>query len=377
MLFEQEANKIWNKAMANNWCLVLNRLPGTDVPELMIQFDSDCRIIHYEHEINNSSGFLMAPFNHLSSNGTLLVQPNLVFSGWELNEIWSQNNQDKQRFISANSMPSISHYAASYHLPETKKEKYLKQLYALIGQMKTNAIGKIVLSRIIKKNITQPLNIGKLFIDLCAAYPNAYVCMAAIPAIGTWIGASPELLVDIDNNKLHTVALAGTQKKPRNPFKTRWGAKERDEQLWVTDYIVEKFNELGIGNFMLNGPFTATAGDIAHLKTTFEVDVPDNFNLGQMLNRFHPTPAVCGRPKGKALQVISEAEPHERAYYCGFWGQLNKDGKTSLFVNLRTMVLDAQHANLFVGGGITAQSVPEDEWEETALKGKVLLNYLT
>ncbi len=90
----------------------------------------------------------------------------------------------------------------------------------------------------------------------------------------------------------------------------------------------------------------------------------------------HPTPAVCGIPLDSAKQFIKQTEGYDRKYYTGFLGPCNVNGKTNLFVNLRCAELFANNINLYIGGGITKDSIPEKEWEETELKSKTLLSVL-
>ena len=111
----------------------------------------------------------------------------------------------------------------------------------------------------------------------------------------------------------------------------------------------------------------------------------------------HPTPAVCGYPKQKAKDFILQNETYSRAYYTGFLGELNlKQSKTrntnrrnvennayatvktysNFYVNLRCMQFKDDKALIYVGGGITKDSVAENEWEETLNKTKTIGNVL-
>ena len=87
----------------------------------------------------------------------------------------------------------------------------------------------------------------------------------------------------------------------------------------------------------------------------------------------HPTPAVCGWPAAEALDLIRVTEEYPRSFYSGYLGPVNMERKTSLFVNLRCMQVGEQEAALYAGGGITINSVPEAEWEETTIKSRTLL----
>ena len=95
-----------------------------------------------------------------------------------------------------------------------------------------------------------------------------------------------------------------------------------------------------------------------------------------MVGQLHPTPAVCGLPKKRAMQIITEIEKRDRGYYAGFLGPLQASGAFDLFVNLRTMEVFDDALRLYVGGGITPLSDPETEWQETCQKADTLLNLI-
>ena len=113
------------------------------------------------------------------------------------------------------------------------------------------------------------------------------------------------------------------------------------------------------------------------MNTTFripETSVGDK--LGELIKRLHPTPAVCGLSKIDAYNLIERAEIHDRRYYTGYLGPWGLDNKKQLFVNLRCAEINDKHMYLYVGGGLTGDSVPEKEWEETLQKAKTLMSVI-
>ena len=97
--------------------------------------------------------------------------------------------------------------------------------------------------------------------------------------------------------------------------------------------------------------------------------------MRDVLNAIHPTPAVGGNPLNASLDLIRNLEAHKRSFYCGYLG-LEQSDQSSYFVNLRCMQVHSDGCTLYAGGGITAESDPEKEWEETTAKlavvGKIL-----
>ena len=150
-----------------------------------------------------------------------------------------------------------------------------------------------------------------------------------------------------------------------------------EEQRLVTNYIIEVFKRFDIRNFQIEGPQTIQAGNAYHLSTKFSFNKSDIINnIGAFIENFHPTPAVCGLPKEKALELILKTEKHNREYYSGFCGPMNMEGKTDLYVNLRRMKILNDKLALYVGGGLTGKSLPKKEWEETELKSRTLLSLI-
>ena len=184
------------------------------------------------------------------------------------------------------------------------------------------------------------------------------------------MGATPEKLVTLQNGKFHTTALASTQtyKDNLNPV---WGNKEKKEHQYVVDYIVSQIkdqqNGIILKNFTVSDTYTVKAGNLLHLKADI-IGVIGDFELKKLLDTLHPTPAVCGLPKESSKSFILANENYDRTYYTGFLGEINVDLETALYVNLRCVEIVGTTAIIYVGGGITLESIPENEWSETSNK---------
>lgn len=240
---------------------------------------------------------------------------------------------------------------------------------------------KIVPSRIKQVSLSPSFDIADAFVRLESAYPNALVSFVYTPKHGAWLGASPETLVSVEKNIFRTVALAGTQAYHTgiNLKNVAWTQKEIEEQALVSRYIINCFKKIRLREFEEHGPKTAIAGNIMHLKTDFSVDMKaTNFpQLGSvMLRLLHPTSAVCGTPLEAARKFLLEHEGYPREFYSGFLGPVNINEASHLFVNLRCMQLFAGEAWLYAGAGVTADSIPEKEWEETEMKMNTLLDVI-
>ena len=249
---------------------------------------------------------------------------------------------------------------------EEGKEEYLKGLQQCLHKLHTGVLEKVVFSRRVSlKAQAHPL---ELFMKAQSKYESAFCYWFHHPKAGCWLGASPEILVKSNGEELQTFSLAGTQKANGEEAPV-WMAKEKREQGLVTQYIQELL-EGKVDDLQLEGPFDARAGQLWHLKTV--VRAKTRLKAVDIAKSLHPSPAVCGLPKDKAKAFLKEVEGYDRGYYTGYLGPVKK-ASADLFVNLRCLEWKPDEVRIYVGGGITSESIPEKEWEETCHKMNTML----
>jgi isochorismate synthase len=263
------------------------------------------------------------------------------------------------------------------HWDETAKNKFESLVNKALGEINSNTFEKVVLSR--KEVLELPnFTFEKVLSSLILKYPNSFRYCFFHPEIGLWMGASPEQLLNFNQNKAQTVSLAGTQLNSDNQ-NFIWGEKEIIEQKTVTKYIVDALKSCG-AEVVKSEPYTFQAGSIVHIKTDIEAQFESEVNVLNLLELLHPTPAVCGFPKNEALEFISATEGYDREFYAGYLGEWNQDGNFDLYVNLRCMKLEITEghakAKLFIGCGINSGSQPENEFFETVNKSQTLKSIL-
>ena len=250
---------------------------------------------------------------------------------------------------------------------------YMKTVTDFIEKLKQNHISKLVISRIQPVKLPSHKSWGDVYLDLCARYPDAFVYCLSDGDQQQWMGASPELLLHVMDGQAETMALASTQAVDgRQADEMQWGEKEIDEHAYVIWHIREQLRSLGIVEIEESEVYTALVGPVAHLKADFNFRLPAAVNVDMLAKAIHPTPAVCGVPTNEAKQLIQQAEPHRRLYYTGFLGMRYDAHNADYYVNLRCMQVKGNTAYLYVGGGVTAASDAQKEWEETVLKTSVL-----
>jgi len=245
------------------------------------------------------------------------------------------------------------------------KQEYLEKAEGFKNEIIEKGLQKAIFSRVKEVEFTNQ-NYVYFFERLCQKYPNAFVYLISSELFGTWIGATPEVLLKTNENQAYTTALAGTKKD----LSIDWTNKEVEEQAYVTQQILTVADKFKLNHLNCSETYTYQAGPVYHLKSDINFDF-EKEEILNLISDLHPTPAVAGLPLENALQLIHKTEPHKRLFYTGFLGELQK-AKSTLFVNLRCAQLIENKAFLYLGGGFTKESDILSEWEETENKGKTL-----
>lgn len=355
---------------SKNLPFVVYRKPDASITKTLLQNTSEL----FTTEDFKSSGFVFAPFDNSVQTVLIPLEHSETFSC----ELQTSQIPDLKQDINTSSAED--------------KDSHLKLVQQGLIAIRENHLQKVVLSRCesINITITKPFSVFKRLIK---NYPNAFVYCWYHPKIGLWLGATPETLANVEGKRFKTMALAGTQLY-QNSLEITWKNKEKEEQKFVTDFIVDALND-SIDNLSVSEPKTIKAGSLLHLQSNISGVL--NNDLHTVLNKLHPTPAVCGLPLKTAREFILENELYNREYYTGFLGELNMKETTSrnmnrrnvennayssiktvshLFVNLRCMQIKNQQALIYVGGGITKDSSPQLEWEETVSKSTIMKRVL-
>lgn len=297
-------------------------------------------------------GFKIVPFDISSNHSSKIIYKQMNASGL-LTEY-----PKKGDFL----LPGISKDSTSH-------SEYMQSIGLCIEELQAKNLYKVVLSKV----ITKTHNIqswGKFFNKLCDSYPDAFKFIFYSEETGAWTGASPEILGSYDNSTFTTMALAGTRKCGTPGY---WPGKDIREQEYVAHYIADTIRRMGL-DFTMSGRFTKQAGGVEHLCNLFSLQCTPR-QAQDLIEELHPTPALAGLPKQKAIELIHKSERHDREYYGGYIGPFSSD-EFHNFVNLRSMKFDSGDCRIFVGGGIVSDSVPESEWLETEAKSKTLLSLL-
>lgn len=330
-----------------------------------------------------NSDVIIGMFQH---NDTLFnvedfSEKGFVFASFDGSSVHLIPENESEIFAIISETTAVNDFEKKWEFQDDSDKEDFERIVAKgINAINNQEFKKVVLSR------KEVIDLGEF--DLVAAfeklvqlYPAAFTYCFFHPKVGLWMGATPEQLVRANVNVFETMALAGTQ-KDTGSNEIIWGQKEKEEQQFVTDYIVDQLKEATL-EISVTEPYSLKAGSIWHLKTDIWGVLNAGFNLKQIVSLLHPTPAVCGLPKEASKAFILANENYNRTFYTGFLGELNTSFavdsvSSTLFVNLRCMEIEMDFhsktakANLFMGCGITKDSIPEKEWEESVNKSMTM-----
>ena len=210
-----------------------------------------------------------------------------------------------------------------------------------------------------------------------APAPHAAMIVAA-DGEGALVGNSPErfLAVSVDG-AIETRPIKGTRSRGETPEADRAAAaaleasaKDRAEHVMIVD--LER-NDLGrvcrTGSVQVASLARVVAlPTVFHLVSTVQGRLRPDVGLAALLEATFPGGSITGAPKRRAMQIIDELEPVARGPYTGATGWLGVAGDLDLAVAIRTALVSGGRLSLSLGGGIVADSTPEDEWAETEVK---------
>lgn len=398
---DQALQCFYRAAIVNDLPIAIWRFPHRSEKQAMIDFSGKIKLVEIDFQ-GLPTGFLIVPFHSARRHICNYVRADILLEGSKY--LIRESSAREHPAVQANRArveKILLQYGGAKGNSKNRnqrfwfegsgeasggkspgKEEYCTLVKKSLADITAGKLEKVVLSRAIEVDLQKSFDPLLLFNTLCDVYSNAFVSLIALPGIGTWLGATPELLFRLSDNSLTTAALAGTRpvSSKNQSWQGKWGEKEIVEQAIVSEFIRRCFAEHGISDFSEERTESVRIGDLLHLQTLFSLQnvASHGSNIPEKLLRaLHPTPAVCGVPQREAMAFIEKEEAHDRGFYAGYLGPVNLADETCLYVNLRCMQLRTNTAILYAGGGITIDSDPEQEWLETELKFDALRKFLS
>ncbi len=366
-----QLQKLQQICLKQNIPFVSYRLPLETEIISLVQLHSIPEKLGSLQNLDKRTGFIIAPFDVNENLETCFLEPDCVCFSDNIEDIYLKKLSENTRFLHLGKT-TIDGMQTTLHSEFTGNVKLA------VDAMKVGKFNKVVLSKIRIENLHPDFSAPDLFLKLCFNYPHAFVYLIQLPGVGCWMGATPEPLLVIEDERVKTVSLAGTQIATNEPIESyQWSSKEMEEQGIVTGFVDNLLHSLNIQQICKSGPQNYQAANLIHLKTAFEFPQSELKNrFSDLLKALHPTPSVGGLPKAEAREFILANEKHDRSYYTGFLGPVNIENKTNIFVNLRCLQVYDKQFVLYSGAGITTSSVAENEWTETDNKMMTMMNVM-
>jgi anthranilate synthase component 1 len=196
------------------------------------------------------------------------------------------------------------------------------------------------------------------------------------------VGSSPEVLVRLEGDDVEVRPIAGTRKRGQNEEEDQNLEKDllQDEKELAEHIMLVDLgrNDLGrvaqVHSVEVNEKFTIERySHVMHIVSNVRGKLKEGLDCFDVLKAAFPAGTVSGAPKIRAMEIIDELEPTRRGIYAGAVGYISFSGNMDTAIAIRTLVVKDQVGYLGVGAGIVADSVPENEFEETMSKGKAML----
>lgn len=256
--------------------------------------------------------------------------------------------------------------------------RWLAAVAETAAAVRSRVLEKAVLARCVRIAASRRFDVGAALRYLLAHYPACYL-FAVARGGDCFLGATPERIVRKTGGLVHVACLAGSVRRGATPAEDeelgRWllsDAKNAAEHRIVLRAIIEALAPACV-EVSVGGTELRRLANVQHLYTPVTAQAAHGVDVLELTARVHPTPALAGYPREAALAWIREREGWARGWYAGPVGWMDWAGDGEFAAGLRSALVRGEEAWLFAGCGIMGDSVPESEYEESALKLRPML----
>jgi para-aminobenzoate synthetase component 1 len=268
----------------------------------------------------------------------------------------------KQDFPESDSKLTIGNWKSSF-----SKSEYCQYVEQIREQIAAGDFYQVNACRILSSEITSGDSLSNLFNQILGENPAPYAAYLNLPGIEI-ASASPERVLSMAGSRIGTRPLQGTSTTEFFPD------KDRAENLMIVDLMrndLSQFCKPGSVKTPRLLDVESHPG-LYHLVSDIEGEIAEGYSIGELLSLLMPPGSVSGAPKSSAVKMIKSYEGN-RGPYCGVLGWV-EDGRAEIAVGIRTFWRTGAEVKFGTGAGITWDSVPEAEWEETELKARKLIS---
>ena len=274
-------------------------------------------------------------------------------------------------------------------------DDWLQLSQQALSEINSGHFEKLVISRKVSWPLATAIDTGMLLEKLKQHYPSCTLLQYR-HADTTIIAASPENLLTLQHPFIQSNAIGGTvlRKTPQTLHKdcvvpsqlghsllstgndSTANRKLLKEHFIIAQDIYQRLDPLCQSLKMPVSPVLMKLHNLYHLETPIQGRLMSHYDIFDVINSLHPTPAVAGFPVDTSRQWVVENENYHRGWYTGAFGWLDGQKNGEFSVLLRCALVKDNEINLFAGAGLVAESDPELEWYETETKIQTILEML-
>lgn len=266
----------------------------------------------------------------------------------------------------ADEIPTSNRTLPEGHIISDGAAAWASVMSAALDSIERGEIEKVVIARQVDIEFEPDVPIELVMDRLLGAEPDCYIFH-----VDGLVGASPELLVSLQDGRISSLALAGTASEAEN-----LASDKMDREHTIASSSVEEGIKAHTTSLDVQERTVLRFGDINHLATRFEGPATTGATVMDVLGSLHPTAAVSGKPPDTSTKLIRDVEPRSRGRYGGPVGWFNEEGEGEFAIALRCGLFANRTVTLYAGGGIVAGSDIDFEFAETELKLRPMLRAL-
>lgn len=312
-----------------------------------------------------------------------------VSEGTSVDQLYAHFEKTYQHFLSfdyVEDKPTVNEPVTPVDLVEeegTHRLSFERSVAAALEEIEAKHYQKIVLAqKRVFKNISGLKGIDCLD-RLREQFSTCHTFSFSDGSDKQFIGASPEILVEVNSGKLLTQAIAGSSSRGRKALEdARLGSsllssdKNLREHNLVKESIVRRLSQLGIQARADTKPRLLALSNVQHLKTMIRGAMNPGVHFLEVVSELFPTPAVGGQPREQAVPRIRSLEGFDRGLYAGLLGWFNDQSEGRMIVGIRSAQFDRSKIEICAGAGIVSGSQLEIEKGEIELKQNAMLSLL-
>ncbi len=317
---------------------------------------------------------LFSSFSFDPNEPSVLIIPEIVLG--------HKNGKSWITWIANKSQPDVTKISnstisseISWQKGSISEEKWRDQVSVAIAAIKSNQLEKVVLARDLNATSNTTIDIRNLMQRLEIEYPSTWLFL-----VDGLIGATPELLVRLSKSLVTSRVLAGTIRKSGNEDRDlalaaslAKSSKDLEEHEYAVKSVADALAPFCSSTNVPESPFVLHLSNVMHLATDVTGVLNDSAkqaDIFTLVEKLHPSAAVCGTPTEAAKKLIASLEEMNRGRYSGPVGWIDAHGDGEIAIALRCGQLSADHKSIriFAGCGIVAGSDPANEYAESQAK---------